>query len=460
MAAADSVHSDLRPERQLTTAPHGHILTNANVWSPDGRWIVYDVRSDPAGSVFDGTRIEAVHVESGEVRVLYESQAAACCGAASFCPTDDKVVFIHGPENPTPDWQYSPWHRRGVVVDSGLADGHAREAVGRAANHGSATAENLDARDLTPPFTPGALRGGTHLHIYSPDGQWIAFTYEDHLLANLPPGTTDADLNQRNVGVCIPHGPVRVKRDHARNHDGTHVSVLVTRTVNQPRPGSDEISRACEEAWIGTNGYVRLDGTRQRRALAFQGTVMTERGLAIAEAFIIDLPDDLTQPGEGPLAGTATRRPLPPRGVVQRRLSYTADRKHAGLQGPRHWLRSTPDGSRVAMLMKDDAGVVQLWTISPNGGAPRQLTHNPHDIASAFTWSPEGGRIAHLLDGSVCVTDADTGRTRRLSAKQSAETAPRPEACVYSPRADRIAYVRPAIRGGSVYNQIFTVPLD
>ena len=28
-------------ERQITHAPHGHILTNINVWSPDGRWIVY-----------------------------------------------------------------------------------------------------------------------------------------------------------------------------------------------------------------------------------------------------------------------------------------------------------------------------------------------------------------------------------------------------------------------------------
>jgi len=452
MAAAESVVSDLRAERQLTTAPHGHILTNANGWSPDGEWIVYDVRSDPAGSVFDGTRIEAVHVESGEVRVLYESQNGACCGAASFCPTSDKVVFIHGPENPTPDWQYNAWHRRGVVVDF-------RVAVDRAANHGSAAAETLDARDLMPPFTPGALRGGTHLHIYSPDGQWIAFTYEDHLLANLPLGTS-ADSNQRNIGVAVPsERPVRVKRDHPRNHDGTHFSIVVTQTVNQPRPGSDEISRACEEAWIGTNGYLRSDGTRQRRALAFQGTVLTERSLAIAEAFIVDLPDDLTQPGNGPLAGTATRRPFPPRGVVQRRLTYTSDRRHPGLQGPRHWLRSAPDGSRIAMLMKDDAGVVQLWTISPNGGEPRQLTHNAYDIASAFTWSPDGGSIAHVLAGSVCITDAEAGLTRRITPRQPAEFAPRPEACVYSTQGDKIAYVRPAISGGRVYNQIFIVPL-
>jgi len=454
MAIAHSPLSELRPERQLTSAPHGHILTNDNVWSSDSRWIVYDVRSDPAGAIFDGTRIEAVNVDSGEVRVLYESRDGACCGAASFSPIGDKVVFIHGPENPTPDWQYCAWHRRGVVIN-------ARVAVGRGANHGLAAAENLDARDLLPPFTPGALRGGTHLHIYSPDGQWIAFTYEDHVLANLPKDdAANADLNQRNIGVSIPRGPVRVNRDHLRNHDGSHFSVLVTRTINQPRPGSDEISRACEEAWIGTDGYLRADGTRQRRALAFQGTVVTESGQPISEAFIVDLPDNLTQPGDGPLAGTETRRPFPPQGVQQRRLTFTANRKHPGLQGPRHWLRSSPDGSRIAMLMKDAAGVVQLWTISPNGGEPRQLTHNWHDIASAFTWSPDGRGIAHVLDGSVCITDSESRQTRRLTAKQSAESAPRPEACVYSPDGDKIAYVRPAIAGGKVYNQIFMVPLD
>lgn len=53
------------PERQLTTARHGHLLTNAAVWSPDSRWIVYDTRSSPDGSSFDGTRIERVDEAHG-----------------------------------------------------------------------------------------------------------------------------------------------------------------------------------------------------------------------------------------------------------------------------------------------------------------------------------------------------------------------------------------------------------
>jgi Tol biopolymer transport system component len=57
-------------EKQITFANHGHILTNTAVWSPDGRRILYDVRSDLEGSKFDGTRIETVDVASGDSRVL------------------------------------------------------------------------------------------------------------------------------------------------------------------------------------------------------------------------------------------------------------------------------------------------------------------------------------------------------------------------------------------------------
>jgi hypothetical protein len=396
------------------------VLTNAAVWSPDGLWVVYDVRSDPAGDQFDGTRIERVNVETKDAQVLYESKNGACCGVATVCPKSGRVVFILGPENPTPDWSYSPTHRQGVIVDPD------RPGI----------AINLDARDLVPPFTPGALRGGSHVHTFDAAGEWVAFTYEDHVSAAGP-----GEPNQRNVGVALPIGPVSVPKSHPRNHDGSHFSVLVTRTAANPKPGSDEISRAFEESWVGTNGYLRPDGTRQKRALAFQGLVVTARGDTMSEVFVVDLPDDVTVPSDdGPLQGTATLRPRPPRGTVQRRLTYTADRKYPGLRGPRHWLRSSPDGSRIAFLMKDDTGIVQLWTVSPNGGPPEQLTRNSTDVASAFTWSPDGRWIAHATAGCVCVTDARSGETRRLTDPELGP--PRPEACVFSPDGKRIAFVR------------------
>jgi hypothetical protein len=429
-------------ERQLTHAPHGHILTNTGVWSPDGEWIAYDVRSDAAGEKFDGSRIEVVNVRSREVRVLYESRNGAHCGVVTWHPQRPEVVFIHGPDNPTPDWQYGPFHREGALV---AAD---RPGVAR----------RLDARDLTPPFTPGALRGGSHVHLFSPDGEMVSFTYEDHVLAALA-GSDGADLNQRNIGVTVLGKPVTVPKDHPRNHDGEGFTVVVTRTVNQPRPGSDEIQKAFEEGWVGTNGYVRADGSRQPRALAFQGHVASATGEVISEVFIADLPEDLTQPGDGPLAGTEVKRPTPPAGTRQRRLTFTTDRRFPGIQGPRHWLRASPDGSQIACMMKDDAGVVQLWTVSPNGGALVQLTHNPWSIASTFTWSPDGHWIAHVADNSVCVTDARTGETHRLTPRRSDAEAPRPDACVFSPDGRSIAYVRRVKQTEGEFNQVFVVTL-
>ncbi|HET6573796.1 MAG TPA: DUF3748 domain-containing protein [Fimbriiglobus sp.] len=434
--------TSFRPETQLTDGPGGRILTNVNVWSPDGEWVVYDTRSDPAGDTFDGSRIETVHVRTREVRVLYESCNGACCGVATWHPTEPKAAFIRGPEHPTPGWQYGPAQRQGLVVDA------RRPGV----------AVNLDARDLTPPFTPGALRGGSHVHVFSPDGQLVSFTYEDHVLSmRSDPG---ADVNQRNVGVSAVGLPVAVPKTHPRNHDGEAFSILVTRTTATPRPGSDEITRAFEEGWVGTNGYLRPDGTRQRYALAFQGHVRSTSGETVSEVFIADLPDDLTVPGDGPLEGMATRRPAPPKGTVQKRLTFTASDKYPGLQGPRHWLRSSPDGSRIGFLKKDDAGVVQFWTVSPNGGPAVQVTRNTHPVASAFTWHPDGRRVAFVLDNSVCLTDVLTGQTTRLTPRSDDATAPRPEACVVSPDGRRIAFVRRLPTGTGFANQICETKID
>ncbi|MFM1904057.1 MAG: hypothetical protein RLZZ440_1957 [Planctomycetota bacterium] len=432
--------------RQVTWAEHGHVLTNAAVWSPDSRWLVYDIRSAEDGSVFDGRRIERVEVESGRVELLYESRHGACCGVVTASPTDDRLAFILGPEHPTADWTYAAARRQGVVV--------------RASEPG--VTQPLDARDLVAPFTPGALRGGSHVHVFSPDGRLVSFTYEDAVLE--APGPAGRQWNLRGVGVSVCDRPVRVPRGHDRNHDGSGFSVLVTALADEPQPGSDEISRACEEGWVGHDGYLRADGSRQRRALAFQGRVTTASGTAIDEVFIVDLPDDpaaLERPGGGPLPGTPFTRPAPPAGVAQRRLTFTADRLHPGIQGPRHWLRSNPAGDRIGFLMRDEAGIVQLFTVSPLGGEPVQVTRNPWDIASSFTWTPDGRHVACVADGSVCLVDIAGGTTSRLTEPVRDATGPRPEACVVSPDGRRIAFVRslPAAGGHRRHTQLFVVDL-
>lgn len=426
---------------QLTSAPQGHVLTNANVWSPDGQWIVYDVRT---GDAFNCTKIEQVNVRTGVVQRLYESRYGANCGVVTYSPSDSRVVFILGPENPTSDWNYGFTHRRGVFVETDTPG----------------LARPLDAMNYAPPFVAGALRGGSHVHVFSPDGRWVSFTYEDEVLARLDAlaGAPPHEPNQRNIGVAVPAGPVQVARSHPRNHDGDWFSVLVTKTVADPKPGSDEISRAFEEGWVGRDGYVNSEGSKQRRALVFLGTVSTGASQTHAEVFIADLPEDLTKAGTAPLAGTETRRPAPPRGVSQRRLTFTSGAKYPGVvTTPRHWLRVSPDGSQIAFLMKDDAGVVQFWTVAPADGTCRQVTQNTTDISSAFTWSPDGRWLAHTLGGSVSVTEVRTGILHRLTTPKSGSAQPRPEAVVFSPDGRLIAYMQDTGVGAAATSQIFIV---
>jgi hypothetical protein len=436
-------------ERRLSFAPHGHLLTNVAAWSADSRWLLFDTRSAPDGGVFDGTRIARLDVVSGRAETLYESHHGAGCGVVTASPVDDRCVFILGPERPTAAWQYGPARRQGVVVDM------ARPGV----------AEPLDARDLVAPYTPGALRGGTHVHVFSGDGTLVSSTYEDAVLdgARSVPGRPDGaglEHNLRGVAVSVCGRPVHVPAVHDRNHDGSAFTVLVTRLADAPPPGGDEVCRACEEGWIGTAGYVRVDGSRQRHALAFQGHVVAAGGGTVVEAFVADLPDDprdLEVPGPLPLAGTPSTRPTPPRDVTQRRITFTAGRPYPGLQGPRHWLRASADGAHIACLMRDDQGIVQVFTVSPLGGEPRQVTRDAWQVASAFTWSPDGTRIAYVADSSVMTVDVATGESRRLTDPTPGPTAPRPEACVFSPDGRLVAYMRTLPTAAGSCNQLFVV---
>ena len=162
----DSQPLSYEQEFQVTHADSNHLLTNIGCWSPDSSWLTFDTRSALDGSVFDAQTIQMVEVKTGQVQTLYRSQNGAQCGVVTYHPIRNQVVFILGPEHPTSDWQYSAPRRQGVLVDID--------------HPGAATP--LDARDLVPEFTPGALRGGTHVHTFSADGLLVASTYEDAIL--------------------------------------------------------------------------------------------------------------------------------------------------------------------------------------------------------------------------------------------------------------------------------------
>ena len=113
------------------------------------------------------------------------------------------------------------------------------------------------------------------------------------------------------------------------------------------------------------------------------------------------------------------------------------------------------------MLMKDEDGIVQIWTVSPNGGPPVQITRDRWSIASAFSWCPAGQRVAYVADNSVFVVQVDSGQSRRLTPRSTDDLAPRPEACVFSPDGQKIAFVRNVPSGTDQrHNQIFVLSLE
>ncbi|MDA5536083.1 DUF3748 domain-containing protein [Yersinia mollaretii] len=423
-------------EQQLTFAPRGHQLTNINVWTADSQWLVYDVR--PNGGTFSGLTIERVNCVTRHIEVIYRAQHGAHVGVVTVSPDlPARYVFIHGPEHPDSYWHYDFHHRRGVIV----------------AEPDRELAVTLDALDITAPYTPGALRGGTHVHVFSPNGSRLSFTYNDHVLHELDPA-----LDCRNVGIALPLHGVNPPKHHPREYDGSHFCVLISRTTPTPQAGSDQINRAYEEGWIGTQGYLKADGTRQRWALAFIGDTLSAQGEKIPEIFIADLPEqdrDYARAGGAPLEGTPTTLPAPPASVRQRRVTFTAERRFPGLAtSPRHWLRASPDGSAIACLMKDEKGVVHLWLVSPNGGEPRQLTSGQWGIQSAFSWHPQGHSLAFVCDNSVMRCDSESGQLRRLTVRSA--IAPLADAVVFSPDGTQIAFMR-EIDGLA---QIFTVNAD
>ncbi len=94
------------------------------------------------------------------------------------------------------------------------------------------------------------------------------------------------------------------------------------------------------------------------------------------------------------------------------------------LPGPEgsYWYRPSPDGSRVAFVKSDAAGVDQIFAMAPDGSDVTQLTFGRRDALEP-TWSPDGASLAFsgvtadgsrqlfILDRSGSVTQVTTLRS-------------------------------------------------
>tara|TARA_R110000737_G_scaffold347363_1_gene378754 strand:+ start:997 stop:2394 length:1398 start_codon:yes stop_codon:yes gene_type:complete len=428
-------------EHQLTSDAKGHYLNQRQAFSPDDQWLVYDNRND-GSQIGLNPSVEMVNIAHGEVKQVYSAPNANAfgpgVGAVAFNPKQNEILFIHGLSNYDATRPYDFTRRTGLAVDLGKNNQLVRK----------------DARDVVPPFTPGALRGGTHAHSYSGDGRWVSFTYNDDVIAELSK-TDSSKKDLRNIGVMIDKGPVAVESETAESFGGTMFSVIVSETTESPRPGSDEIEKAYEEGWIGTNGYVKADGSHVSKALAFLGDTRAANGKLVAEVFIVDLDTNLAMADrERPLEGTTTQRPFPPAGVRQRRVTYTTDQKNPGVQGPRQWLRCLPDGSLIFFPMKDDNGFVQVHAVSPNGGDTRQITHNGFSLDTSFSISADGKYLAYGYSQDVYLTNIQTGETSKVSLVRSYDSTDL-ENINWSNEGYVLAYNRKVVTADGAWYQVF-----
>lgn len=408
-----------------------HQLDNNLNWSPDCRWIAYDTRAF-AGGIGNTLTLEKVNIDTKQIVTMYTAPNpnptngfGPGTAAVSFFPMGDKVIAIRGIDG----IQYSGTARFGAMVSP--TDGTA----------GSSDFVISDARDVTASFTPGALRGGTHRHEPSGDGQWIGFTYNDEIMAGL-------GKNLRTIGVTKLGTPVDVD-EAVGNQDGVGFTVLVAKVKPQAEIawGSDDIFQASEDSWVGANGYQRPDGSWQR-ARAFIGKTVTSTGGVRNEVYIADIPEDITVAGpDGPLEGTATTFPMPPAGTVQRRLTWS-DSDCGGI------VRCSLDGSRIAFTR---GGQIQL--ISPLGGTPVQATSLAGGTSVPW-WDPSGDYIYSVSDNSIWRTnviegDAHFGESLRIT-DPTLYPGRSPSALCVAPNGKWIAFNRSLNRGDGVFvNQIF-----
>ncbi len=400
LTGCSSSGENLWKVRQITFEKNkNHNLDNNRNFSPNDRWLCYDTRPFN-GSIADGQTIEKVNVQTGQEVILYQvahyvKHKGPGVGAASYFPHKDSVIFIHGPDVQR-GLVYQKTRRVGAIVP---ADGSGKRVW-------------ADARDVTFPFTPGALRGGTHRHEPGgPHDEWVGFTYNDLIMKRYGE-SIGKDLDLRTVGVTHLGHPVRVDADSAgENRSGIGFSVVVVKVVPNPKPGTDQISHAAGDRWVGEKGYPKPDGTYQL-ARAFLGKLASGK----EEVFIVDIPRDITQPGpDGPLEGTPTTFPNPPKGTVQRRLTHTA----SGCAGN---VSSNPQGTRLSFLSKDAKSRWQIFLISPLGGKMRQATFFRSGVQGEARWLPGGKAFVCVAHNRIYRVNADEnsphfGKTTALTGE-------------------------------------------
>ncbi len=399
-------------ERQITFGTYGHTLNHRQVVSPDGQWAAYDTRNEDS-NISRTDAVEMVHIDSGKIVRLYQTRTQSLygpgVGAVAFHPLEPRVVFIHGLENNSIENHYSAARRFGALVDihNPNAFVHA-EARSLHDSRGQRLTESggriLGGRIL------GTLSGGTHAHSWNADG-WLSFTYNDAWLerqSQIKSSVRDI----RTVGFMVPGMPIAIEsppgNQASEEFGGTFAAFLAATVASAARSGSDEIEFAVEECWL-----------EKDRSIAFLGGVRDHTGRIVKEIYVCKLPSHSEFHrimGQSQSAASNTGGLLTPvANCQQRRLTYTVERKFPGVQGPRNWLVSSPNGQTLYAPMKDDRGVVQLFGVDVATGSIQQITELEFSIEGQITLNAAGDTCGFVCQQRIGLTTVSTGETRWLS---------------------------------------------
>jgi dipeptidyl aminopeptidase/acylaminoacyl peptidase len=118
--------------------------------------------------------------------------------------------------------------------------------------------------------------------------------------------------------------------------------------------------------------------------------------------------------------------------------------------------RWSPDRSKIAFVSMRDNDLMNIYTMSVDGGNLRRLTTENSAHHEYPAWSPDGRYIAYVSDTTgnyeIYIMDADGSNPRRLTETEDYEYAP-----VWSPDGRSIVFQREL---PSFANKIFTMNTD
>ncbi|MEN8157462.1 MAG: DUF3748 domain-containing protein, partial [Bacteroidota bacterium] len=363
-------------EKQVTFSAKNHALDNNDNFSPDGRFLCYDTRGTVfADNLANCKSIGKVEIATGKETVLWEppsitgENAAPGVAAASFHPSGNRVIFIHGPN---PDevkvrGYYGIRNRTAVEVDGA----------------GNGNPVNVDMRDVESKITtPGAHRGGTHRHEYSRNGDRIGFTYDDYLVQEI----------DRTIGFLQPHP------DTPGGY--THYFAVILKPAEKGKSKAGEIEKAYGDSWVDSSGTMR----------AFIGKVRAQNGVGYEhDLFVADIPEDIDITSASP--GTREQYPEPPEEITIRRL--TQGMNVTGI------VRGSHDGTKIAFAAGEE-GMQQLYITQADGTEkePARVT-NLNAAVSSIRWHPSGNWIFFISAEELYMARVKSGtgfgKTTRLS---------------------------------------------